>query len=149
MKKLIRESKPHSRTANAWFPVRAFTPTATRRSRIKGFGLIEFVCAVAILGILIVLGIWQYFRITENAKFIEAKRYATQLTTAAKSFEMDTGRRLESLDELIEFSDIPNWHGPYVNMEKFTDPWGKPYFVTHSDEEILITSSNLQMRLEN
>ena|GEM_PF-2781294 len=34
----------------------------------SGFGLVEFLCAAAVIGIIIVLGIWQYFIITENVK---------------------------------------------------------------------------------
>ncbi len=141
MKKLIRGSKPH-------FQVRAFAPMAAKCSRINGFGLIEFVCAVAIIGIILVLGIWQYFKITESVKINEAKKHSFRLTAAAKIFEMDTGRTPEKLECLVEFSGIPNWHGPYINMEKFIDPWGEPYFVIFSDDEILVTCSNLQLRLE-
>jgi len=115
----------------------------------KGFGLIEFVCVSAILGILIVIGIWQYFRFSEKLKIIEANKFSVQLTTAAKNFENDTGKKLEEMEDLVEFSGIPNWSGPYVNIEKFIDPWGEPYFAAYSNDEILVTCSNLQKHLEN
>ncbi len=137
MKKLIQESKSHVQER-----------AIVLKSKTKGFGLIEFVCATAILGILIVLGIWQFFRITESFKINEAQKYSSRLTIAAKNFEIDTGRIPKKLNYLVEFSGIQNWNGPYINMEKFIDPWGEPFFVTNIESEILVTSSNLQARIK-
>ncbi len=113
-------------------------------NRCTGFSLIEFLIVSAVIGILIIIGIWQFNRMSEGAKLIRANKRAIELTTAATQFEIDTGRQLQRLDDLVTGFNIDNWRGPYADdKDEFTDPWGAPFTIDLSAGETRVTSSNI------
>ncbi len=102
-----------------------------KRSRERGFSLIELIVVLVILGLLATVVGPQVMKRLAQGKAEIAKLQVDQLEGAIGLFRFDVGRypsSTEGLEALIRDSGIENWSGPY--LEKSTvpkDPWGREY----------------------
>ena len=102
-----------------------------KRSREKGFSLIELIVVLVILGLLATVVGPQVMKRLAQGKAEIAKLQVDQLEGAIGLFRFDVGRypsSSEGLEALLRDAGIENWSGPY--LEKSTvpkDPWGREY----------------------
>jgi general secretion pathway protein G len=105
-----------------------------RRSRSRGFTLIEIMVVVVIMGILAALVVPKLMGRTDDARIMAAKQDISTLMQALKLYRLDnqryptTEQGLPALVAKPGTGPIPNnWKsGGYV--EKLPkDPWGNPY----------------------
>ena len=102
-----------------------------KRSRERGFSLIELIVVLVILGLLATVVGPQVMRRLAQGKAEIAKLQVDQFEGAIGLFRFDVGRyptTAEGLEALIRDAGIENWSGPY--LEKSTvpkDPWGREY----------------------
>ncbi|MGC9144420.1 type II secretion system major pseudopilin GspG [Hydrogenobaculum sp.] len=95
----------------------------------RGFTLIEILIVVAIIGLIASLVMPNLFKKFEQSKVQIAKAQIETLSSAVRSYMVDTDECPKSLEDLIENKDKnPKWHGPYLSKKKIPlDPWGHPY----------------------
>ena len=108
-------------------------------SRIRrGFTLIELVVVILILAILAALVVPRVVTRTGDAKRAKAASDISTLRAQVQLYKTDTGAFPESLQDLrVRPSEgADGWHGPYLDKELPTDPWGNEYdYVVSSDSE--------------
>ena len=110
------------------------------KRKISGFGLVEFIVVILIIGILVILAIWQFNKLYETSKLARAQKHAVELTGMISRYEIVTGKNIQSLKELKNAGD------DYF-VGELIDPWGAPYFIDESSGDIRVTSSNLIIKL--
>ena len=112
-----------------------------RKNARGGFTLIEVLLVVAILGILAAIVVVNVSGRREEA-MIQATRASISGVCAALSlYEVDTGKYPSSLQALVQKTDEPNWHGPYVNGGVPVDTWGTPLGYTKTENSYKVTSA--------
>ena len=99
--------------------------------RNRGFTLIELIVVILILAILAALIVPRLVGRTDDAKVSTAKTNVASLHSLLEQFRLDCERyptTQEGLDALITPpANVKNWHGPYIDRGKLTDPWDNPY----------------------
>ncbi len=102
-----------------------------KRSRKKGFTLIELIVVLVILGLLATVVGPQVMKRLAQGKAEIAKIQLAQLEGALGLFRFDVGRYPnsgEGLEALASDSGIENWSGPYLQKTTIPkDPWGRDY----------------------
>jgi len=97
----------------------------------KAFTLIELMVVILILAILAALVVPNVLGRTGQAKVAKAKSDLATLRGAIDQFRLDCDRyptTQESFDALRnQPSGVSGWHGPYLQKDLGTDPWGNPY----------------------
>jgi general secretion pathway protein G len=67
----------------------------------------------------------------EQARVTAAQAQIANLGTALGAYEVDNGgypKGREGLNALmVKPRDALSWHGPYMEKDVLTDPWGHPY----------------------
>lgn len=123
---------------------------AMRKTKEKGFTLIELMVVIVILGILAAIIAPKIVGRTDEAKVTEAKVQIKNFETALKLYKLDSGvypsteQGLEALVSKPSAGSIPrNWReGGYLEQKKVpADPWGNKYLYSspgaHGDYEII------------
>lgn len=101
-----------------------------RKTRRRGFTLMEVLLVLAILVILSSLAVVGYQQIQKASYQKAAKIQIDVYDNAAGIFQLDVGRYPATLEELIAApADLPEgkWKGPYIKGNLQTDPWGRSY----------------------
>ncbi len=102
-----------------------------KRSRERGFTLIELIVVLVILGLLATVVGPQVMKRLAQGKAEIAKIQIAQLDGALGLFRFDVGRYPtsgEGLEALARDSGIQNWSGPYLQKTTIPkDPWGRDY----------------------
>ena len=104
---------------------------AIRRSRSKGFTLLELLVVVAIIGLLAGFVAPRYFSQVGKSEVNTAKAQIDALEKALDQYRLDTGRYPTNEMGLKALVDRPaaepKWNGPYLKKAVPLDPWGKAY----------------------
>src|SRR5277367_5815901 len=95
------------------------------------FTLVEMLLVLTILAILASIVLPKMTGNTERAKVTAAQTQISNLGTALGAYEVDNGDYPKGRDGLqalmVKPRDAQNWHGPYMEKDILSDPWGKPY----------------------
>ena len=96
-----------------------------RRKQPRGFTLMELLVVIAIIGILGSVVVVKIRKNPEKARIAKAQTEVNQLQMQADAFELDNGKPISSLSELVPryIEAVPN------------DPWGGSYTVESSADE--------------
>jgi len=101
-----------------------------RRAR-GAFTLVEMLLVLTILAILASIVLPKMTGNTERAKITAAITQIANLGTALGAYEVDTGGYPKGRDGLqslmVKPRDAQGWHGPYMEKDILSDPWGHPY----------------------
>ncbi|HEV3008676.1 MAG TPA: type II secretion system major pseudopilin GspG [Burkholderiales bacterium] len=104
---------------------------ALKRSRAKGFTLLELLVVVVIIGLLAGFVAPRYFGQVGKSEVNVAKAQIDAIEKALDQYRLDTGRYPSNelgLKALVERpSTEPKWNGPYLKKAVPLDPWGKAY----------------------
>src|SRR5688500_4041288 len=104
---------------------------AVRRTRDKGFTLLELLVVVVIIGLLAGFVAPRYFGQVGKSEVNAAKAQIDALEKALDQYRLDTGRYPSNelgLKALVERpASEPKWNGPYLKKSVPLDPWGKAY----------------------
>jgi general secretion pathway protein G len=102
-----------------------------RRTRERGFTLIEMMVVMVIIGLLMALVGPRFIRQEEKAKLRAARAQITLLGTALDTFRLDVGRYPTSQEGLAALRQRPfgleRWDGPYLSKDVPKDPWDRLY----------------------
>ena len=100
-----------------------------RAMRRRAFTLIELVVVILILAILAALIVPRVVGRTGDAKRAKAATDISTLRGAIQQFRADNDKYPDTLQDLrTRPSDGGDgWHGPYLDKEIPTDPWGNEY----------------------
>lgn len=109
---------------NAPFLSRSLTrsPGATAQ---RGMSLIEIIIVIVLIGAVLTFVGSRVLGGADRAKANLAKSQVATLAQKVESFQMDTGRLPNTLDELVtQPGDAAGWLGPYAKDSELKDPWG-------------------------
>ncbi len=103
-----------------------------RRTRQRGFTLVELLVVMVILGLLASMVLPNFFGTSNKARIGIAKTQMSALGTALDSYALDTGRYPSTSEGLQALVDQPSgldmWDGPYIKGGKLPkDPWGAQF----------------------
>jgi general secretion pathway protein G len=103
-----------------------------RRKRGQaGVTLIEMLVVVTIIALFAALVAPNMFKQGDRARITAARVQINNFKTALGAYKMDTGvyptteQGLQALR--VNPGNVPQWAGPYLQMEIPNDPWGRPY----------------------
>jgi general secretion pathway protein G len=95
------------------------------------FTLVEMLLVLTILAILASIVLPKMTGNTERARVTAAQTQIANLGTALGAYEVDNGNYPRGRDGLqalmVKPRDAINWHGPYMEKDIVSDPWGHPY----------------------
>jgi general secretion pathway protein G len=101
------------------------------RRHQSAFTLVEMLLVLTILAILASIVLPRMTGNTERARTTAAQTQIANLGTALGAYEVDNGNYPKGRDGLqaltIKPRDAISWHGPYMEKDIVSDPWGKPY----------------------
>jgi general secretion pathway protein G len=103
----------------------------TARPNQGAFTLVEMLLVLTILAILASIVLPKMTGNTERARIAAAQTQIANFGTALGAYEVDVGNYPKGRDGLqalmIKPRDAINWHGPYMDKDVLSDPWGHPY----------------------
>lgn len=92
----------------------------------RGMSLIEIIIVIVLIGGVLALVGSRLVGGKGRADFNLAKTQVGIVAGKLDSFQIDTGRYPNALDELVK-SDATGWLGPYAKDAEIKDPWGTPF----------------------
>lgn len=91
----------------------------------RGMSLIEIIIVIVLIGAVLTFVGSRVLGGADRAKANLAKSQVATLAQKVESFQMDTGRLPNTLDELVtQPADAAGWLGPYAKSSELKDPWG-------------------------
>lgn len=115
--------------------------------RKAGFTLIEVLLVVAILGVLATVVVVNVSGRREPAMIRATRASIAAVATAVDLYEVDTGRRPSSIQDLLRDSGAPNWNGPYIRGGTPLDAWGSPIELRISGGSYVVVSAGPDMQM--
>ena len=109
-----------------------------RRRRPAGFTLIELLVVITIIAILGAVVAPKLLKNPEKARVARAMADVKQLQLAADSYQLDKGKPIGSITDLV----------PGYLDETPKDPWGGDYVVEARDGEVRIKSPGYEQHKE-
>src|ERR1044071_2484451 len=113
--------------------------TKSNRKRAQaGVTLIEMLVVVAIIGLFVSLvgpNLWRRF---SGAQVTAAQAQIHSFLTALATYRMDVGtfptteQGLQALR--VRPAEVPNWNGPYMDLDIPKDPWHHDYVYKYPGE---------------
>jgi general secretion pathway protein G len=102
-----------------------------RQRRQAGVTLIEMLVVVTIIALFAALVGPSMFKQTDKARVISTKTQINNFRAALASYKMDTGVFPTTEQGLLALRtpppNVPQWAGPYLQMDVPLDAWGHPY----------------------
>ena len=102
-----------------------------RQRRQAGVTLIEMLVVVTIIALFAALVAPNMFRQGDKARVTATRAQINNLKTALGAYKLDTGIFPSSEQGLQALrtspANMPQWAGPYLQMDIPNDPWGHPY----------------------
>jgi general secretion pathway protein G len=118
-----------------------------KQRREAGVTLIEMLVVVTIIALFAALVGPQLWKQADKAKITTARVQINNFKTALGQYKLDTGtfptteQGLQALRAAP--GNVPQWGGPYLQMEIPLDPWGHPFVYKypgdHGDEPDLVS----------
>jgi general secretion pathway protein G len=112
----------------------AFTegPDPSRRTRARGFTLIEIMVVIVILGVLAALIVPRVMNRPDEARVVAARQDIASIMQALKLYRLDNQRYPTTEQGLQALVTRPTAGPPAPNWKAYLDkmpidPWGKPY----------------------
>ena len=103
---------------------RSLTRSPARATQ-RGMSLIEIIIVIVLIGAVLTFVGSRVLGGADRAKANLAKSQVATLAQKVESFQMDTGRLPNTLDELVtQPGDAAGWLGPYAKATELKDPWG-------------------------
>lgn len=99
--------------------------------RGHGFTLLELLVVILIIGLLTGIVAPRFLGQVSRSETAAARAQLDAFDKALQAYRLDTGRFPTSSHGLralvVQPSDEPRWHGPYLQGEIPLDPWGSAY----------------------
>ncbi|NLD61295.1 hypothetical protein GX645_02455 [Candidatus Sumerlaeota bacterium] len=137
-----------------------------RNSSAKAFTLLEMLVVIMIIMMLATMITGVYIKEVDNARVATAASDIREMSLAAERYKLDVGRYpstgslladgsgfgtgLFHSDVVYNVANLPNWKGPYLNIQmnkldsqtsasvaeqvNIIDPWGMPYSFISSEK---------------
>lgn len=100
------------------------SPSAARQ---RGMSLIEIIIVIVLIGAVLAFVGSRVLGGKDRGDYNIAKAQVQTMAGKVESFQMDTGRLPNSLEELVtQPGDVNGWLGPYAKPAELKDPWGRP-----------------------
>jgi general secretion pathway protein G len=108
---------------NRRFPSRS--PAALQR----GMSLIEIIIVIVLIGLVLTVVMSRVLGGADSGKVKITKTQLAGIAEKIERFEMDTGRKPASLQELVaQPANAAGWLGPYAKAPELKDQWGNEIF---------------------
>lgn len=102
----------------------------------RGMSLIEIIIVIVLIGVVLTFVGSRILGGADRAKANLAKSQVQTLAGKIEQFEMDTGRRPGSLQELVaQPTGAAGWLGPYAKDAELKDPWGNALLYRSPGED--------------
>lgn len=124
--------------AGARSPCGALPCAAARRSRARGFTLLELLVTLVIVGLLAGIVGPNVFKQMGKSEVKAARAQMDGLQKALDQYRLDVGRYPSTEQGLAALwskpGDEPRWAGPYLSKAVPQDPWGRDYLYRSPGE---------------
>ncbi len=95
----------------------------------RGMSLIEIIIVIVLIGLVLTVVMSRVLGGADSGKVKITQTQIAGIAEKIERFEMDTGRRPASLQELVsQPANAAGWLGPYAKAAELKDQWGHDLF---------------------